>query len=167
LDIKAILKTLKLNESTISMVLGALVILVVGLLVVNYFKNLPTGTSLPGGASTENETGKAGQYTVVQGDTLWSIAEAHYGDGFQWTEIAKANNLTNPSQIEVGDSLVLPNSSNDSPTNGNTYTVVRGDNLWNIAVKAYGDGYQWTTIAQANNLTNPNLIHAGNVLSLP
>ena len=49
----------------------------------------------------------------------------------------------------------------------NTYTVVRGDNLWNIAVRAYGDGFKWTEIAKANNLANPSLIHSGNVFKLP
>jgi len=47
------------------------------------------------------------------------------------------------------------------------YTVVAGDSLWNIAVREYGDGYAWTKIATANNLINPDLIHAGNVLRLP
>jgi len=50
---------------------------------------------------------------------------------------------------------------------GATYTVVRGDNLWNIAVRAYGDGYRWVDIAKANNLVNPDLIHSGNVFKLP
>lgn len=50
---------------------------------------------------------------------------------------------------------------------GASYTVMRGDNLWNIAVRSYGDGYQWVKIAKANNLTNPRLIHSGNVLMIP
>ena len=48
-----------------------------------------------------------------------------------------------------------------------TYTVVVGDTLWSIAVRTYADGYKWTEIAKANNLSNPDLIHAGNVLKLP
>lgn len=30
-------------------------------------------------------------YTVVRGDTLWEIAEAKYGSGFEWTKIKDAN----------------------------------------------------------------------------
>ncbi len=51
--------------------------------------------------------------------------------------------------------------------NDTSYTVVRGDSLWNIAVKEYGNGYKWVEIARANKLKNPNIIHAGNVLTLP
>lgn len=50
---------------------------------------------------------------------------------------------------------------------GSSYVVISGDNLWSIAIRAYGDGYQWTKIAQANKLTNPSYIHSGNVLMIP
>ena len=48
-----------------------------------------------------------------------------------------------------------------------TYTVVEGDSLWDIAVRSYGDGYQWVKIAKANNLANPDLIYPGNVFKIP
>lgn len=50
---------------------------------------------------------------------------------------------------------------------GNTYTVVRGDTLWDISVRAYGDGFSWKRIADANKLTNPMIIHAGNKFTIP
>lgn len=50
---------------------------------------------------------------------------------------------------------------------GESYTVVKGDNLWNIAVETYGDGFRWKDIAEANKLENPRVIHSGNVLVLP
>jgi nucleoid-associated protein YgaU len=50
---------------------------------------------------------------------------------------------------------------------GTTYTVKHGDSLWGIAVRAYGDGYKWVDIARANNLQNPDVIHSGNVFTLP
>lgn len=56
-----------------------------------------------------------GSYTVQEGDTLWEIAEARYGSGFDWGKILEANKdsvgfLPNGSQalIEVGQTLVLP-----------------------------------------------------------
>ena len=54
-------------------------------------------------------------YTVQSGDTLWEIAEARYGTGFDWGKILEANKdsigfLPNGCQalIEVGQTLVLP-----------------------------------------------------------
>lgn len=62
-----------------------------------------------------------------------------------------------------------PNAPNGTMTKitGTTYDVVRGDNLWNIAVRAYGDGYRWVDIARANHLANPRIIHAGNHFTIP
>src|SRR5579883_2772441 len=48
-----------------------------------------------------------------------------------------------------------------------TYTVQKGDNLWSIAEKVYGSGYNWISISRANNLVNPGVIHSGNVLVIP
>ena len=51
-----------------------------------------------------------------------------------------------------------------------TYTVVSGDCLWNIAKKFYGDGSQYTKIYNANKGvigSNPNLIRAGQVFTIP
>lgn len=50
-----------------------------------------------------------------------------------------------------------------------TYTVVRGDCLWNIAKKYYGNGSQYTKIYNANRdkIKNPNLIYPGQVLVIP
>ena len=48
-----------------------------------------------------------------------------------------------------------------------TYTVKAGEDLWDIAIKVYNNGYRWTDIAKANKLTNPSVIHSGNVLRLP
>ena len=54
-------------------------------------------------------------YKVVEGDTLWEIAEAVYGSGFEWGRILEANKdsvgfLPNGSQalITAGQVLVLP-----------------------------------------------------------
>jgi len=50
---------------------------------------------------------------------------------------------------------------------GDKYVVVAGDSLWTIAIRAYGDGYKWVDIAKANELANPDIIHAGNEFTLP
>lgn len=50
-----------------------------------------------------------------------------------------------------------------------TYTVKSGDCLWNISKKYLGDGSRYNEIYNLNKdkITNPNLIYAGQVLTLP
>ena len=48
-----------------------------------------------------------------------------------------------------------------------TYTVVSGDTLWAIAERFYGDGSQYQQIADASGVPNPDLIHPGQVLTIP
>ena len=124
-------------------------------------------------------------YSVKAGDTLWNIAEKHYKSGYNWVDIARVNNLSNPDAIEEGMKLTIPSvepkvatviapeANKGSPAikggekiTGSTYKVVEGDDLWGIAVRAYGDGYKWVDIARVNNLSNPDIIHPGTVLKL-
>lgn len=47
-------------------------------------------------------------HNVVAGDTLWAIAKAQYGNGAKYTDIASANNISNPNLIYVGQVLIIP-----------------------------------------------------------
>lgn len=50
-------------------------------------------------------------YTVVKGDSLWKIAEKHYGNGSQYPKIIKGNPdklKDEKSVIHPGDVLVIP-----------------------------------------------------------
>lgn len=55
------------------------------------------------------------------------------------------------------------------PVQQRTYTVKKGDCLWNIAKKYYGKGSLYTKIYDANRdkIKNPNLIYPGQVLKIP
>ena len=56
------------------------------------------------------------------------------------------------------------------PSAAQTYTVVKGDCLWNIAKRFYGSGAKYTVIYNANKDVvggNPNLIYPGQVLTIP
>lgn len=48
-------------------------------------------------------------------------------------------------------------------------TVVRGDNLWNIARAHYGEGLRYTVIFEANKsqIRDPDLIYPGQVFAIP
>lgn len=198
------------NQSRVSMVLGALIVLVIGILVFNYFNRNKATLGPAQTTQTENQDVSAdklpGKYTVKEGDTLFIIAENYYKDGNKFSEIAKANNLTDVNQIEAGQVLEIPKleiqvaqatqasvepSASPEPSSspveqtlgtgtgggdttiwgskitGNTYTVVEGDWLSTIAGRAYGDIMAFDKIAKANNISNPDLIEPGTVLTIP
>lgn len=127
---------------------------------------------------------KVGQnYVVVEGDNLWTIAEKVYSSGYNFVDIASANNIGNPDYIEIGQKIMLPSVTPKESTVGDitpqaamtkseasvpaTHTVVEGDSLWVIAQKQYNDPYQWTRISELNpTVTNPDFIMPGQVLKL-
>jgi nucleoid-associated protein YgaU len=188
------------------MILGAIVIVVVGVLIINYFGGREEGTTIPP-IDIEDSQSLPSTHTVQAGEDLWKISEIYYETGYNWVDIAEANDLTSPNQIEEGQELIIPDiearvaqaeeepevetteneveevvgedktaetfteevdvTRREDPISGASYTVVKGDTLWDIAIRAYGDGYRWVDIAQENELANPDLIHPGNVFVLP
>lgn len=48
-----------------------------------------------------------------------------------------------------------------------TYIVTEGEDLWQIAEKNYGSGYNAFDIAKANNLKEPYVLQKGQVLIIP
>ena len=64
---------------------------------------------------------------------------------------------------------VTTNNTAVAKPSGQNYTVKRGDCLWNIAKRFYGNGAKYTNIYNANRskIRNPNLIYPGQVLWIP
>lgn len=64
---------------------------------------------------------------------------------------------------------VTTNNTAVAKPSGQNYTVKRGDCLWNIAKRFYGNGAKYTTIYNANRskIRNPNLIYPAQVLWIP
>ncbi|MBI2976862.1 MAG: LysM peptidoglycan-binding domain-containing protein [Chloroflexi bacterium] len=105
--------------------------------------------------------------TVQPGDTLFRIGMRY---GLTWQELMQANGLTS-TRIYAGQVLRIPGAGTvvssppvPTPPLPATYTVARGDTLFNIATR-----YGLTTgaLASANGLWNPKLIYAGQVLASP
>lgn len=194
------IQSIRWTESYTSLLMGVVVVIVAVLFVVSVIKQThhiqdTSSTSTVAVTTVTPSTGSGSvmpsselkpaqkSYTVQAGDDLWHIAEKFYKSGYNWVDIARANNLSDPSTIFSGNVLIIPNvtpqpttlaaaptpvqEGSNTSIKGNSYTVQPGDDLWHIAVRAYADGYQWTKIAQANNLTDPSLIFSGNVLQIP
>lgn len=189
--LKQVLKTLKVNENLISTMMGTLVVIIMGVMIFNYFKGvnrvgqLTEGTNIDAVSGTgEEKTGKVAQigevYKVEKGDNLWLISEKVYGSGYNYVDIVKENKLANADQIEVGMELVMPDvpvkqpeklaGATQTQEEVSTYTTKAGDHLWKIAIEQYKDGYAWTKIYNANKTKigmNPSNLAKGIVLTIP
>lgn len=101
-------------------------------------------------------------YTVQSGDTLSGIA-SRFGTTYQ--KIASDNGIANPNIIHPGQVLKIYGGSSQSNSSSSyqTYIVKSGDTLSGIGSK-FGVSYQ--KIAADNNISNPNLIHPGQVLKI-
>lgn len=73
----------------------------------------------------------------------------------------KEENKTVAKETQQRDSASAPKTQ--------TYKVKKGDCLWNIAKKFYGNGSQWKKIynANKNKIKNPNLIYPNQVFIIP
>ena len=82
-------------ENIISVALGLAVVFVIGAMIVNVIRNRNAQPTTPPEDTSQDQAMAtiSAMYTVQAGDTLWSIAEKHYDDGFKYTEIEKANNM--------------------------------------------------------------------------
>ena len=158
-----------------SMIVGLLVFLVgLGIVYKVIISKIQNNQKLPG-ASIEltQEASEKGVHIVKEGETLWQIAENETGWGYKSPEIAKANKLTDPNHIEVGQKIVIPtletpaDQTQKPSITAAKYTVQEGDTLWDISIRAYGNGFRWPEIAKVNNIPNPDLIYVGNTLILP
>ena len=58
-----------------------------------------------------SQAGTAGRYTVNEGDTLQSIANAVWGDANLWYLLAEANGLTNEDILVRGQSVSISDRS--------------------------------------------------------
>jgi hypothetical protein len=51
------------------------------------------------------------EYIVKSGDTLSNIARRFLGANGDWREIARINNISNPSSLQIGQSLLIPDTA--------------------------------------------------------
>jgi len=182
-----VIEQTKLRESYMSFLMGLGAVLLIGVVVLvglrikhfSVFQNTPPIVS----PSIKKPTVKQVEqfpliYTVQEGDDLKKISEKFYHTPELSMQIARANTMSNPDVLDLGIKLTIPkidkkmlinqqNTTAPTPIAGDSYTVGGSDLLWDIAVRAYGDGFQWEKIAKANNILTPDAIVPGMVLKIP
>ena len=60
-----------------------------------------------------------------------------------------------------------PAADLSTPASGKSYTVKKGDTLWSLAQRTYGDGKQYKKIVSANPSIKGDQLKAGQVITLP
>ena len=104
------------------------------------------------------------RYKVKRGDTLSEIAQTH---NTTVRHLAQINGIRNPNLIYAGEIIIISRNHNNSSQSGNnyedTYKIKRGDTLSEIALR-----YNTTVsrLARINNISNPDLIYAGETILL-
>jgi LysM repeat protein len=98
------------------------------------------------------------EYTVKRGDTMGEIARDH---GVSVSDLAAANDITNPDLIRPGKVLLIPGKDGEPDR---YHLVARGETLIRIA-SSYGSNA--ISVARANALRNPDLIFPGQQLLIP
>ena len=133
--------------------------------------NDPIASTIPTRQNMANSGMQGGSYTVVKGDTLYSIA---FRSGMDVASLVSLNGISPPYNIYPGQQLRLDGSSgavvstgmamSRPVTSGNgTYEVRRGDTLSSIG-RQFNVSNQ--TLAQRNNLQAPYSLHVGQVLNV-
>lgn len=98
-------------------------------------------------------------HVVQRGETLFRIAQTY---GVTLEEIALANDITDPSNILVGQRLIIPvNGLPEQSVDPQTHIVQPGETLFSIATL-----YSTTPakLAEWNNITLASIIYAGQSL---
>ena len=109
------------------------------------------------------ELGLDGDVKVeVDGDTV-KIAGAAPTQEAREKLILAAGNVLGISKVEEEISV------GSSEPEASFHTVAKGDTLWKIAEKAYGNGAKYQAIFEANKpmLSDPDKIYPGQVLRIP
>lgn len=125
-----------------------------------------TANSQPAASPTTAQNAAA--HVIQRGETLANISQQY---GVSINDIVSANNVLNPSAIYAGQTLSIPGAASSGTNAGytpaqaaTTYTVQPGDTLFSIATR-YGISV-WA-LEQTNNISNPSLLQAGNILTIP
>ena len=74
---------------------------------------------------------------------------------------------TSPEGTGLDATQGTTQAATQSATTEQKYTLVRGDNYWDLAEKFYGDGAAWKKISEANAGLRPRALPIGREITVP
>lgn len=89
------------------------------------------------------------------------------GDVYVTLELRRYRNLEEESTEVNPDTGNLGRAALQEKREESSYTVAKGDTLWGICRRTYGDGSLAWKLAEANGIKNANLIFPGQAVRLP
>jgi nucleoid-associated protein YgaU len=120
---------------------------------------------------------------IGEGDTLWKIANRHYGDSDiqeHVDAILSANPDLDPDSMKIGTRITLPPRQGLAVSrlpaekqvqllDGSLYQVQKGDTLSGIAKAKLGSALRWQDIYDLNRerIVDPSILFPGTSLRLP
>lgn len=114
--------------------------------------------------STVSSSSNPTTYVVKSGDTLSQIALRY---GTTVNQLVSINNIRNPNLIYPGERIIISNTSIDGEGQNSCgkilYKIRYGDTLSQIALTYYTTVQE---IVALNNIANPNLIYAGEIIQI-
>lgn len=106
--------------------------------------------------------------TMVNAPVL--ISEIIYGERDGTGDVYATISMHKYREVQTVQLSVTGNNSRTVETAlviAETYVIDAGDTLSAICRRFYGDASLYDRLARYNNISNPNLIYAGNVLKIP
>ena len=100
----------------------------------------------------------ATDYSVASATEYTPASASAYTTATEYTPAASSDFSTFVDAVPAATSVAM---------GSRTHTVQRGDTLWSIARRTYGDGQRWREIAQANPGLQPRKLHIGRQIMLP
>lgn len=118
---------------------------------------------------------------IVKANQLNNPEKIEVGQKLILPDVASESNDSNADNATEAQQSPIPTVASKGDLNGagvtttapgakisgDTYTVQKGDTLFNITVRAYNDSKMMWTIMKVNHIRNSNYIQAGMTLTLP
>jgi len=116
-------------------------------------------------------------HTIKPGESLSMVAKIYYGDYKKFPIIAKFNNMSDATQVKVGQEIKVPEiegvpflTKKQEIETGEKYiihTIKPGESLSMVAKIYYGDYKKFPIIAEFNNIPENTQVKVGQKIKVP